>query len=60
MINLVLYIVKNDIKTGVNFEREGLSGMKIKFGNKYVKWGFTAFMVIAVSILFGYIIFNGS
>lgn len=34
--------------------------MKIKFGNKYVKWGFTAFMVIAISILFGYIIFNGA
>ncbi|MBQ7358724.1 MAG: AI-2E family transporter [Lachnospiraceae bacterium] len=33
--------------------------MKIKFNNKYIKWGFTAFMVIACSILFGYITFNG-
>lgn len=34
--------------------------MKIKFNNKYIKWGFTGFMVIASSILFGYIIFNGA
>lgn len=34
--------------------------MKIKFNNKYIKWGFTAFMVIAGSILFGYLIFNGA
>lgn len=34
--------------------------MKIKFNNKYIKWGFTAFSVIAASILFVYIVFNGA
>lgn len=33
--------------------------MKIKFNNKYIKWGFTAFMVVACSILFAYLVFNG-
>ena len=44
-----------------NKEKEaGYQGMKIKFNNKYIKWGLTAFLVIAASLLFGYIVFNGA
>lgn len=32
--------------------------MKVKFSNKYMKWGFTAFFVIAASICFYYLIFH--
>lgn len=32
--------------------------MKLKINNKYFKWGFTAFMVIAASIFFYYFVFH--
>ena len=34
--------------------------MKLKFNNKYIKWGFTAFLVIAASMVFCYLLFNGA
>ena len=34
--------------------------MKWKSNNKYFKWGFTAFWVIAASIMFYYFIFHGT
>ena len=34
--------------------------MKIKFEKKYLYWGLTAFLVIAGSILFYYILFHRS
>lgn len=34
--------------------------MKMKFSNKYVKWGITAFSVITAGILMCYLIFNAS
>lgn len=34
--------------------------MKIKLSNKYVRWGLTAFLVIAASICFYYLIFHRS
>ncbi len=34
--------------------------MKFKINNKYVHWGLTAFVVIAASITFYYLIFHGS
>ena len=34
--------------------------MKFKFDKKYLHWGITAFLVIAASILFFYILFHGS
>ena len=32
--------------------------MKLKFNNKYVRWGLTAFLVIAASIMFYYLMFH--
>ena len=34
--------------------------MKFKLNNKYLRWGMTAFLVIAASILFYYFMFHGS
>lgn len=34
--------------------------MKVKLNNKYLRWGLTAFFVIAASILFYYLVFHGS
>lgn len=34
--------------------------MKFKFSNNYVKWGITAFSVIAGGVLFSYLVFNVS
>ena len=34
--------------------------MKFKINNKYFKWGLTAFLVIAASIIFYYLMFHGS
>ena len=34
--------------------------MKFKFNNKYIRWGLTAFLVIAASILFYYLMFHRS
>lgn len=34
--------------------------MKIKLNNKYVRWGLTAFLVIAAAILFYYFVFHSS
>lgn len=34
--------------------------MKFKFNNKYLRWGLTAFLVIAASITFYYLIFHSS
>ena len=34
--------------------------MKIKLNNKYVRWGMTAFLVIAAGILFYYLVFHGA
>lgn len=34
--------------------------MKFKLNNKYVRWGLTAFVVIAASIMFYYFMFQGS
>ncbi len=34
--------------------------MKIKLNNKYIRWGFAAFLVIAASITFYYFIFYGN
>ncbi len=34
--------------------------MKFKMRNKYIRWGVTAFLVIAASICFYYLIFHGS
>lgn len=34
--------------------------MKFKLNNKYVRWGLTAFLVIAAGILFYYFVFHGS
>lgn len=33
--------------------------MKFKFNNKYVRWGFTTFIVIVSSIIFYYLLFHG-
>ena len=33
--------------------------MKFRFNNKFFRWGFTAFLVIAGSILFYYLLFHG-
>ena len=32
--------------------------MRLKFSNKYMKWGFTAFFVIIASISFYYLVFH--
>lgn len=34
--------------------------MKLKFDNKYVKWGLTAFLVLAAAIVFYYFMFHNS
>lgn len=34
--------------------------MKFRLNNKYVRWGMTAFLVIAASMTFYYLVFNGS
>ncbi len=34
--------------------------MKFKFNNKYIRWGMTAFLVLAASILFYYLVFHSS
>lgn len=34
--------------------------MKMKWNNNYVKWGITAFSVIACGVLFFYLVFNGN
>ena len=34
--------------------------MKFKLNNKYLRWGMTAFLVVAASILFYYFMFHGS
>ena len=34
--------------------------MKFRLNNKYVRWGLTAFLVIAAGILFYYFVFHGS
>ncbi len=33
--------------------------MKLKFNNKYVRWGVTAFLVIAAGLMFYYVLFHG-
>lgn len=42
---------------GIN---EGIICMKFKLNNKYVRWGMTAFLVIAAGILFYYLVFHGA
>ena len=34
--------------------------MKLKFDNKYFKWGLTAFLVLAAAIVFYYFMFHNS
>lgn len=34
--------------------------MKLKFNNKYVRWGLTAFLVIAAGLIFYYLLFHGN
>lgn len=39
---------------------KGYNNMKFNLNNKYIRWGFTAFCVIAASICFYYLMFHGS
>ena len=38
----------------------GVWPMKFRFDKKYLYWGITAFLVIAASILFYYVLFHGA
>lgn len=40
--------------------RKGFAEMKFNLNNKYVRWGVTAFCVVAASICFYYLMFHGS